>query len=166
MQSQEYLDWLQASPERDDTVLMGGTTYRMFVEFAANAAADDDTFAELTRNRTVVFSSTLSAPLEWQDAELVTAEPVETVRTMKRDGTADLRTIGSLSLCRALLQAGLVDRYRVVVFPVVTGATGRDRIYDGWPDVKLDVVQSRTFEGGLQLLEYVPTVLDGPPLPG
>jgi hypothetical protein len=59
-----------------------------------------------------------------------------------------------------------VDRYRVVVFPVVNGATGRDRMYDGWPDVRLELVDARTFEGGLRLLEFVPTVLDGPPASG
>jgi hypothetical protein len=68
-----------------------------------------------------------------------------------------------VSLCRSLIRAKLVDRFQVVVFPVVTGATGQDRIYDGYPDIRLDLVESRTFEGGLQLLEYVPTVLDGPP---
>jgi hypothetical protein len=70
-----------------------------------------------------------------------------------------MRTIGSLTLCRALLNAGLVDRFRVVVFPVITGSTGRDRIYDGYPDVSLDLVSNRTFDGRLQLLDYVPTVL-------
>src|ERR671912_293326 len=59
--------------------------------------------------------------------------------------------------------AGLVDRFRVVVFPVITGKTGRDRIYDGYPDVALEMVSSRTFDGRLQLLEYVPRVLAGPP---
>jgi hypothetical protein len=56
-----------------------------------------------------------------------------------------------------------VDRFRVVLFPVITGATGRERIFDGYPDVALDLVTARTFDGRLQLLEYVPTVLDGPP---
>ncbi len=51
----------------------------------------------------------------------------------------------------------------MVVFPVITGSTGRDRIYDGYPDVALDMVASRTFDGRLQLLEYLPTVLAGPP---
>ena len=69
-----------------------------------------------------------------------------------------LRTIGSLTLCRSLLGAGLVDRFRVVVFPVITGSTGRERIYDGYPDLGLDMVASRTFDGRIQLLEYVPTV--------
>ena len=59
--------------------------------------------------------------------------------------------------------AGLVDRYRVVAFPVVTNASGSDRIYDSWPDVRLEVVGSRTFEGGLHLLNCVPTVLERPP---
>ena len=74
-----------------------------------------------------------------------------------------MRTLGSLTLCRALLRAGVVDRFRVVVFPVITGSSGRDRIYDGYPDVALDMVTSRTFDGHIQLLEYVPTVLVGPP---
>lgn len=82
---------------------------------------------------------------------------------MKRTRTAPLSTLGSLSLCRSLLTAGLVDRFRVVVFPVITGSTGRERIYDGYPDIKLEMVESRTFDGRLQLLEYVPTVLSGPP---
>jgi hypothetical protein len=56
-----------------------------------------------------------------------------------------------------------VDRFRTVVFPVINGATGRDRIYDGYPDVALDMIASRTFDGRIQLLEYVPTVLTGPP---
>ena len=83
---------------------------------------------------------------------------------MKNDeGSSPMRTIGSLTLCRSLLKAGLVDRFRVVVFPVITGSRGRERIYDGYPDVALDMVSSRTFDGRIQLLEYVPTVLAGPP---
>lgn len=46
---------------------------------------------------------------------------------------------------------------------MITGSTGRDRIYDGYPDVALDMVASRTFDGRLQLLEHVPTALTGPP---
>ncbi len=84
---------------------------------------------------------------------------------MKAGESRSMRTIGSLTLCRSLLNAGLVDRFRVVVFPVITGSTGRERIYDGYPDVALDMINSRTFDGRIQLLEYVPTVLSGPPGP-
>ena len=82
---------------------------------------------------------------------------------MKEDGDVSMATIGSLSLCRSLLTAGLVDRIRLVVFPVITGSSGRERIYDGYPDVSLEMVDSRTLDGRLQLLEYIPTVLTEPP---
>jgi dihydrofolate reductase len=161
LEGPEYLSWLGETPEREYTVLMGANTYRLMSGFAAGA--DDDSLAELDQMTKLVFSSTLEEPLSWANTSLVAEDPVEAVRAMKRDGDNDLRTLGSLSLCRALLAAGLVDRFRVVVFPVVTGVTGRERIYDGYPDLALELVESRTFDGRLQLLDYVPTVLTGPP---
>jgi dihydrofolate reductase len=160
MGSQEYLDWLSEDAKVDYALLMGATTYRMFVGFAEQGGEWLDELASRTK---YVFSSTLEAPLYWDNATLVDTDAVEAVRSLKQDGDVRLRTIGSLSLCRTLLTAGLVDRYRVVVFPVVNGATGQDRIYAGWPDVRLRLLDARTFEGGLQLLEFVPEVLDGPP---
>ena len=159
MESDEYLGWLDQQPEH--TILMGATTYRVMSAFAASGEEGVDALNPVSK---VVFSSTLTEPLAWANTQLVTGDAVEAVRAMKEDSRVELlRTLGSVSLCRSLIAARLVDRFRVVVFPVVTGATGQDRIYDGYPDVKLDLVKSRTFEGGLQLLEYVPTVLDGPP---
>jgi dihydrofolate reductase len=95
----------------------------------------------------------------------VTQDPIEAVREMKDKAATSMRTIGSLTLARSLLQAGLADRFRVVVFPVITGSSGRERIYDGYSDVALDMISSRTFDGRIQLLEYVPTLLTGPPSP-
>src|SRR5918996_1234702 len=86
---------------------------------------------ELARTPKVVFSSTLQPPLAWANIQLVGGDAVEAVAAMKRDAAGRMRTLGSLTLCRSLLEAGLVDRFRVVVFPVITGSTGRDRIYDG-----------------------------------
>jgi dihydrofolate reductase len=160
MEGPEYLAWLQDEPEH--TSLMGATTYRLMSEFAA-AMPDEPSMAALAAMPKVVFSSTLEPPLSWANTELVAGDAVEAVRDMKRRDSRPLRTIGSLSLCRSLLEAGVVDRFRVVVFPVITGATGKDRIFDGYPDIKLDLVDNRTFDGRIQLLEYVPTVLDGPP---
>ncbi len=162
LEGPEYLAWLGAQPERDHTVLMGATTYRVMSEIAA-ANADDPSFVAMAEMSKVVFSSTLKPPLSWANTRLVDQDPVEAVRSMKEEGTDSMRTIGSLTLCRSLLVAGLVDRFRVVVFPVVTGSTGRENIYEGYPDVMMEMVDSRTFDGRLQLLEYVPTVLTGPP---
>src|SRR5204862_404303 len=72
----------------------------------------------------VVFSTTLQEPLAWPNTRLVTQDAVEVVRDMKDEGANHMTTMGSLTLCRSLLKAGLVDRFRVVVFPVITGSTG------------------------------------------
>ena len=155
----DYVAWLGAD-DADPTLLMGATTYRLFAGFAESGEED---MSELTSRSKVVFSSTLSEPLSWGNTRLVRGEAVEAVRSMKDSEAPGLRTIGSPTLCRALVAHGLVDRFRVVVFPVVNGASGRDPFYAGWPDVRLEVVDHRTFDGRLQMTEYVPHVLDGPP---
>ena len=162
MEGPEYLAFIGEEAENEHVALMGATTYRLMSGFA-DELADDPGVAALTAMPKVVFSSTLEAPLSWANTEVVDGDAVEAVKEMKRSDPRPLRTIGSLSVCRSLLQAGVVDRFRVVVFPVITGATGKERIFDGYPDVALDLVESRTFDGRLQLLEYVPTVLEGPP---
>jgi dihydrofolate reductase len=171
LEGPEYLGWLEEEGKKDYTFLLGANTYRVMSSMSGEAAAEGSGFSEdegaaltgLDAVPKVVFSSTLQAPLAWANSELVTGDAVEAVREMKRTGTRPLTTLGSLSLCRSLLTAGMVDRFRLVVFPVITGRTGRERIYDGYPDVSLEMVDSRTFDGRLQLLEYVPTVIDGPP---
>ncbi len=157
----EYLAWLGDQPEADYTVLMGAKTYRLMSGFAADGEPGTDALAEMSK---IVFSSTLTEPLAWPNTRLLARDAEEAVREMKKTDSKSMRTLGSLTLCRSLLRAGLVDRFRVVVFPVITGSTGSDRIYDGYPDVSLEMINSRTFDGQLQLLEYVPTVLTGPPL--
>jgi dihydrofolate reductase len=173
IQGPEYLAWLEEDSKADYTTLMGANTYRLMYGFTTQDEDSDlnlttDEVAamdKLSRMPKVVFSSTLQEPLTWANSRLVRGDAVEAVRAMKQEGTGSLRTLGSLTLCRSLLEAGLVDRFRVGVFPVITGSTGRDRIYDGYPDVALEMIAGRTFDGRIQLLEYVPTVLTGPPGP-
>ena len=171
LEGPEYLAWLEQEGAKDYTFLMGANTYRLMSGMSEEAAAEGSGFSDeegaaltgLDAVPKVVFSSTLQEPLTWPNSELVTGDAVEAVAEMKRTRAGTLSTLGSLSLCRSLVTAGLVDRFRLVVFPVITGKTGRERIYDGYPDVGLEMVDSRTFDGRLQLLEYVPTVLSGPP---
>ena len=159
LEGPEYLAWLGDEP-RDYTILMGANTYRLMSRLAADGEPGTDALAGFSK---IVFSSTLAEPLSWPNSRLVNRDPVEAVRELKDEGAESLHTLGSLTLCRSLLAAGLVDRFRVVVFPVITGSTGRDRIYDGYPDVALELANSRLFDDRLQLLEYIPTVLAGPP---
>ena len=171
LEGPEYLAWLGEQPEV--TYLMGANTYRLMSGFAAgeNPAGeveitpDEEASVDgLTQASKVVFSASLEEPLTWANTTLVRGDAVAAVRAMKEDGTGTLSTIGSLSLSRALLRAGLVDRFRVVMFPVITGATGSERIYDGYPDVALELIDARTFDGSIQLVDYRPTVLEHPPL--
>jgi len=161
MEGPEYLDWLESTPDKDDILLLGANTYRLMSGFAETG--EEEGMAALTAASKIVFSSTLEAPLAWANTQLVREGAVEAVRSMKESVDRPMRTLGSVSLCRDLLRAGLVDRYRVVIFPVITGATGTDRIFDEYPDVRLELVESRLFDGRLQLLEYIPTSMDGPP---
>lgn len=160
MEGPEYLAWLEAQPEAGYLVLMGARTYRVMSGLAAEGEPGTEELAQLDK---VVFSRSLTEPLSWPNTRLVGQDPVEAVREMKETGAHSLRTMGSIMLCRTLLEAGLVDRFRVVVFPVITGSSGRERIYDDYPDVSLEMINSRTFDGRLQLLEYVPSVLKAPP---
>jgi len=160
LEGPEYLAWLAEQPEGDYTVLMGATTYRVMSGYAAEGEPGTDSLAAMSK---IVFSTTLHEPLSWPNTKLVARDAVEAVREMKQNGSESMRTMGSLTLCRSLLSAGLVDRFRVVVFPVITGSTGQERIYEGYPDVALDMIRSRTFDGRIQMLEYAPRVLTEPP---
>ena len=160
LEGPEYLAWLGDQPEGDYTVLMGANTYRLMSRFAADGEPGTEELAGMSK---LVFSNTLTEPLSWPNSRLIGGDAVAAVRQLKDDGAESMRTLGSLTLCRSLLAAGLVDRFRLVVFPVITGSTGHDRIYDGYPDVALEMVRSHVFDGRLQLLEYAPTVLTGPP---
>jgi len=171
LEGPEYLAWLGEQPEV--TYVMGATTYRLMSGFAAGEVppGQDEFRAEeaesvdgLTKATKVVFSSSLEEPLTWANTTLVRDDAAEAVRGMKESVSGIISTIGSLSLCRSLLSAGLVDRFRVVMFPVITGATGEERIYDGYPDVALEMIEHRTFDGSIQLVEYRPRVLEHPPL--
>lgn len=164
----EYLGWLESEPEA--TVLMGAKTYELMSGMAQSAPGDErfsdeesESIAGLAAADKVVISSTLRPPYAWPNTRVLSGDVVELVTALKRDATKPIHTLGSVSLCRSLMEAGLVDRFRVVVFPVITGETGSDRIYDGYGDFALELVESRTFDHRSQLLEYVPRRLDAPP---
>jgi dihydrofolate reductase len=84
----------------------------------------------------------------------VKADLVEEVRSLKARTGDPLRTIGSLSVVKALLEAGLVDR--LMVFPQILGETGREPIFAGLPDVDLELVETGVLDGRLVALEYRP----------
>lgn len=129
----EYLGWFDERPEA--TLLMGANTYQLMSGFAAGvtpagidefSTEEESSFGRMTGASKGVFSSTLEEPFWWANTTLVRCDAVEAVRAMKADWPGLLSTIGSISLCRSLLRAGLVDRFRVVMFPVITGASAQN----------------------------------------
>lgn len=159
LEGPELFEWFEKELARDQTLVMGAATYRAMSAIVAEV--EDPSFARLNELPKVVFSSSLRPPLSWANTRLVADDAVAGIRALK-EGPAPLRTLGSISMGRSLLAAGLVDRFRVIVFPVITGASGRDPIYAGMPDVDLEMVLSRTLDGRLQVLEYVPALHGGP----
>ena len=168
LEGPEYLGWLGEQPEV--TYLMGANTYRLMSGFATDDlppgadAEEEASIGGLTAASKIVFSKSLEEPLTWANSTLVRGAAADAVRRLKEERSGVLSTLGSLSLARSLLEAGMVDLFRVVMFPVITGATGAERIYDGYPDVALEMIDSRTFDGRTQLVEYRPRVLERPPL--
>jgi dihydrofolate reductase len=105
-----------------------------------------------------VVSSTLKQPLDWPDATVVSGDVVDIVTQLKEKSDVPLRSHGSLTLNRALLAAGLVDFVQVTIFPVITGQTGVDPIFQGARDFDLELIESRTLDGNTQELIYRPTL--------
>ena len=105
-----------------------------------------------------VVSTTLEEPLAWPNATLVRGDAVDVVARLKEESEVPLRSHGSLSMNRALMAAGLVDRVQVTLFPVITGQTGADPIFQGAADFDLELLESRTLDGSIQELIYRPTL--------
>src|SRR6184192_2855340 len=83
---------------------------------------------------------------------------VDVVARLKEESQVPLRSHGSLSMNRALMAAGLVDRVQVTLFPVITGQTGSDAIFQGAADFDLELIENRTLDGHIQELIYRPTL--------
>ena len=161
-QGPELLDHRLALYDGDLRMVFGATTFRQFVSMLASSTEDSDVRDPwVTRMRNLpatVVSSTLEGPLDWPDATVVTGDAVEVVSRLKEESKVPLRSHGSLSLNRALMAAGLVDRVQVTVFPVITGQTGTDPIFEGASDFDLELIEQRTLDGHTQELIYRPTL--------
>jgi dihydrofolate reductase len=151
----ELMAWLEEKLAEDHVLVMGANTYRTMSQIVAEG--EDPTFERMSEIPKVVFSSTLKPPLTWANTQ-VAEDAVTTLRTMKSEDAAPLRTMGSISLNATLVREGLVDLLQIVVFPVVTGVSGLKPIFAGWPDLDLELVSTRTFDGRMQLFQYVPTL--------
>ena len=144
----------RAFGDPDQTLVFGANTYRLMQRF--HAESSDPGSSPLNRARKVVISRTLTAPLTWMNSTLVTGDALDVVPRLKAESPVPLRCHGSIRMNRALLAAGLVDRLELLVFPVITGESGRNPVLAGLPDIDLELVGSRTLDGRVQQLIYIP----------
>ena len=160
-QGPEFLARRLAQYREEQRMVFGANTYRAFTQLlAANTeeTVHDPWVTRLRHLPATVVSTTLDGPLDWPDATLESGDAVEVVARLKEESTVPLRSHGSLSMNRALLAAGLVDRVQVTLFPVITGRTGLDRIFEGAADFDLELIESRTLDGSIQELVYRPSL--------
>jgi dihydrofolate reductase len=161
-QGPELLDHRLAQYSEEQRMVFGANTYRDFARMLATAGEDSEARDPwVTRMRNLpatVVSTTLEEPLDWPDAEVVSGDAVEVVARLKKESEVPLRSHGSLSMNRALMAAGLVDRVQVTFFPALTGRTGRAPVFRGAADFDLELIGSRTLDGRTQELTYRPTL--------
>ncbi|MFI9781540.1 dihydrofolate reductase family protein [Streptomyces sp. NPDC051956] len=159
-QGTEFLDNRLAVISQEQRMVLGANTFRQFVELLGPIPeADLDPVNSRMRSMpTTVVSTTLAGPSTWPDVTVVAGDAVDVVARLKKESAVPLRSHGSLSLNRALMAAGLVDRVQATLFPVISGQTGTDPIFEGAADFDLKLIESRTFDGHTQELIYRPTL--------
>ena len=163
-QGPELLDHRLALFGAEQRMVFGANTYRAFVQLLATSIEESDVSDPwVTRMRgmpATVVSTTLEGPLDSPNATVASGDAVDVVARLKEESDVPLRSHGSLSMNRALMAAGLVDRVQVTLFPVITGQTGQEPIFQGGADFDLELIESRTLDGHTQELIYRPTLHD------
>ena len=157
----EFLDRRLALYRDAQRLVLGANTLRMFMESIGprrGSLRDVDPVNGAMRNLpTTVVSRTLKEPLDWPDATVASGDAVDVVGRLKEESDLPLRSHGSLSLNRALMTAGLVDRLQVTIFPVISGQTGARPIFEDAVDFDLELIEARTLDGRIEELTYRPT---------
>ena len=160
-QGPELLERRFAMYDPGQRMVLGANTFRQFVQLLGTSTEDpelDPVNARMKSMPTTVVSTTLEEPLDWPDATVLRGDAVDVVARLKEESPVPLRSHGSLSMNRALMAAGLVDRVQLTLFPVISGQTGTDPILRGAADFDLELIESRTFDGSIQELIYRPTL--------
>jgi len=161
-QGPELLDHRLGLYGSEQRMVFGANTFRAFVEMLAASTEDSDVrdpwVTRMVNTPATVVSSTLHGPLDWPDATVVSGDAVDVVARLKEESEVPLRSHGSLSMNRALMAAGLVDRVQLTLYPVISGQTGDEPIFAGAADFDLELLESRTLDSDIIELIYRPTL--------
>ena len=135
-----------------DALLLGRVTYQGFA--AAWPESKDEGADYFNSVRKYVVSKTLEEPLEWNNSTLIKDNIVAEITKLKEQDGKDIAVHGSATLVQTLMQHDLVDRYRLLVYPVVVGK-GKRLFQEGIP-ATLKLLESQSFSSGVVALVYEP----------
>lgn len=150
----DFAEWIKTNMAVPHRMLIGRRTYEALEGFRPEELDDD--WKTMTTTPGWLFSRTLETT-DWPGLKIVRDDLVGFVRELKRTDGPELRTLGSVSLVQQLLAAGLVNRLKLVVCPLILPQTGIEPTFEGLPDIGFDLVSTRVLDGRLLLLEYRPT---------
>lgn len=154
-QDDELAAEIRRQSAEEDVLLLGRRTFVELRSFWPQQTADTTGIAShLDRVAKYVVSSTL-ADAGWTNSTVLGGDWLDRVAALKQDDGGDIVATGSISLCSALITAGLVDEYRLFVHPVVQGG-GRRLFPDDGDGLRLTLRGSTRFPSGVVLLTYAP----------
>ncbi|MFI0369711.1 dihydrofolate reductase family protein [Actinomadura sp. 1N219] len=139
---------------QDQVLVFGATTFRQFRKFVVEY--DEPYYDSLNELPKIVFSSTLEDPLGWQNSTVLNEDAVTAIERLKRTTDVPMRSHGSVSLNRALLAAGLVDRLEVIMFPAISGRAGEAALFHDGAEFDLELIESTVLDGRTHKLVYTP----------
>jgi len=149
----DFDNWIKTNSAIPHRMLIGRKTYEMMNGIPAQYR--DAGWEKMAGTPGWLFSKTLKTS-DWKGLKVVSDDLVDFVRELKRTDGSELRTLGSMSLVRQLLVAGLVDRLKLVVCPLILPKTGAEPTFEGLPDMGFDLVSNKVLDGRVLLLEYRP----------
>ena len=144
---------VQRQSEASDALLVGRQTFEDFRSYWPHR--DDDTTgtsAYLDGVAKYVVSSTLTDP-GWENSTVLAGDPIEEVRALKEADGTDIVVTGSITLGHSLIEAGLVDEFRLFTYAVVQGR-GRRLFPEGYQVDRLELLGARSFRSGITLTTY------------
>ena len=150
---------LQQQMGDEDGFLVGRQTFEDMRGYWPERTADTTGITEhLNRVAKYVVSKTMKDP-EWENSTVLSGDPLDEIRALKERPGNGLGVTGSITLCHDLIEAGIVDEYRLFFYPVVLGR-GRRLFPDGVDVGTLELVDANRFTSGIVLLTYRPGGLD------
>ena len=139
-----------------EAFLLGRTTYDLFRGFWPQVTDPDNGVAAALNSRPKYVASTTLTDPDWANTTVLTGEVLAQVRRLKERPGGELQVHGSCLLARTLHEAGLVDEYRLLTFPVCVG-TGKRLFTDGGPANGFSVLDSRVTGAGAVYTVLAPT---------